>query len=393
MTGDMNKISKIIYIIHSPLGKRDYKRYGVEIFIKNGFEVQVWDFTPFLYPLIDRLVTPHDPVTNKILIRFDRKSDAIAAIKKEEKGVFFIILFYYRRLAFSVFKSISMKNIPYGMVVANGIPTGRGNRSTKELFKKIMRLTPKKLIDRFFVRILPALSGIRGATFAFAGGAKSPTKMTLIGHNTEMIWIHAFDYDDYLENKNGEQNEEKIAVFLDEDYVFHSDYIHLDMAAPTSAEEYFPLLCKFFDYVEEKLDLEVVIAAHPRSHYEELPDFFQGRKVIRGKSSGLVRKAKLVIMQDSTSINFPVLYKKPMIFITTDNIETTIYGKIIADFASYFKKTPINISRKVNIDLEDELSVYEEGYAKYKHDFIKIEGTDELPFWQVVSNKIKELNV
>jgi len=53
----------------------------------------------------------------------------------------------------------------------------------------------------------------------------------------------------------------------------------------------------------------------------------------------------------------------------------------------------LNISRDVNIDLENELCIYEEGYARYKHDFIKIEGTEELPFWQVVSNKIKELNV
>jgi len=144
--------------------------------------------------------------------------------------------------------------------------------------------------------------------------------------------------------------------------------------------------------MEEKLGLNVVIAAHPRSHYEKLPDFLHGRKVIRGKTVELVKDSKLVILHCSTAINFPVLYKKPMIFVTMDRLEKTVYGGYISKFASYFRKTPINISRNAGIDLERELFVYEEGYAKYKHDFIKIEGTEETPFWQVVVNKIKSLH-
>jgi len=182
-----------------------------------------------------------------------------------------------------------------------------------------------------------------------------------------------------------------MAVFLDEYFPFHPDNIHLGRKPPVTADEYYPLLCKFFNYVEEELGLNVVIAAHPRSHYDKLPDFFQGRKVIRGKTVELVKKSKLVILHDSTAANFSVLYKKPMIFVTMDRLEENVYGSgdSISSFASYFRKMPINISRNTNIDLGKEVLIYEEEYAKYKHDFIKIEGTEETPFWQVVSNKIK----
>jgi hypothetical protein len=44
------KIAKIIYLIESPFNKRDYERFGIETFIQDGFEVYVWDFTPFLRP-------------------------------------------------------------------------------------------------------------------------------------------------------------------------------------------------------------------------------------------------------------------------------------------------------------------------------------------------------
>lgn len=389
----MNKITKIIYFIESPFNQRDYKRFGVETFSRDGFEVYVWDFTPFLRPQVDSSVIPPDPIKYKNLIRFDCKRDVIAAINKEGSDCFVVSLIPYNIDTFSIFRVISKNKVPYSVFVSNAIPSPYSNKSKKNLFKKIRRLTPKKLISHFFIRISPALFGISAATFALAGGTKSQTKLPIINHETEVIWIHTLDYDIYLNNQNGQEKIENIAVFLDEDYVFHSDYIHLGIPSPTSAEDYFPFLCNFFDYIETKLNLEVVIAAHPRSHYEELPDYFQGRKVVRGKTAELVRKAKLVILQDSTSINFPVLYKKPMIFVTTDRIEKTIYGGCISKFAFYFRKTPINISREVNIDLEDELFIYEEGYAKYQHDFIKIDGTEDLPFWQVVSNRIKSLDV
>ena len=44
----MTKIKKVIYIIETRFNKRDYDRFGIEILKKNGFEVEVWDFTPFL---------------------------------------------------------------------------------------------------------------------------------------------------------------------------------------------------------------------------------------------------------------------------------------------------------------------------------------------------------
>ncbi len=388
----MSKITKIIYLVESPFSQRDYKRFGVEVFLNNGFHVFIYDFTPFLRPQVDASRI-NEPSNYKGVIKFKRRRDAIAAINKQGRDCFIISIIAYNVKTFSIFKSISRHDVPYAVFAVPAIP--RPNRQIHVTARKIISLTPRKFIKHMqflFTRIPPGFLKINSATFFLASGKKTPNRPT-IDHKTKTIWIHTLDYDIYLEDKNSEKKEEDIAVFLDEDYVFHSDYTSLGIPALTSAEEYFPFLCNFFDYIETKLDLEVVIAAHPRSHYEELPDYFQGRKVIRGKTAELVKKAKLVILQNSTSINFPVLYKKPMIFVTTDRIEKTMYGGYISKFASYFRKTPINISRNVSIDLEKEFYVYEEGYAKYKQDFIKMEGTEELLFWQVISNKIKELNI
>jgi hypothetical protein len=388
----MDNITKIIYFIESPFNRRDYKRFGFEIFIRDGFEVYVWDFTPFLHPQVDKSVIPPDSIEYKNFMCFNSKRDAIVAISKEREDCFVVSLIPYHINTFSIFRQISKNKIPYSVFISNSIPDPYSYKSKKYLFKKIRHLTPRKLINHLFIKIPFFLFGISPATFALAGGARSSTKVPLISYNTEVVWIHTLDYDIYLDDKESVQGETKMAVFLDMYLPFHPDYIHTGTSPPLTPDEYYPFLCKFFNYVEEELGLKVVIAAHPRSHYDKLPDFFQGRKVIRGKTFELVKNSKLVILHDSTAVNFSVLYKKPMIFVTMDRLEKTEDGDYISKFASYFRKTSINISINLDIDLERELFVYEEGYAKYKHEFIKIEGTEETPFWQVVANKIKILH-
>lgn len=393
----MSKITKIIYLLESPFSQRDYKRFGVEVFLNKGFQVFIYDLTPFLRPQVDAIKI-NEPSNYNNLIKFKRRSEVIAAINKQGRGCFIICLISYNVKTFCIFKSISKHDIPYAVYATASIPQPNRQMRVKNKAREIIYLTPRKFINymqALLTQIPPGYLKINSAMFFFVGGAKTPKNPT-VNHKTKKIWIHILDYDIYLEDKeekNGEKREENIAVFLDEDYFFHSDYTSLGLPAPTSAEEYFPFLCNFFDYIETKLDLEVVIASHPRSHYEERPDYFHGRKVMRGATMELVKKAKLVILHSSTSINFPVLYKKPMVFVTTDRIEKSIYGGYISKFSSYFRKIPINISKNVSVDLAKEFFIYEEGYAKYKHDFIKMDGTEEAPFWQVVSNRIKSLDV
>jgi hypothetical protein len=277
--------------------------------------------------------------------------------------------------------------------LANITPTASLDENIFQyLVSKIHKLTFKKIFDHLLTKVRSTYLGVRSADFIFVGGKKSLTKTSLMGKNTEVLWIHTFDYDIYLKNRGTKEEKTDTVVFLDEYLPFHPDYAHTGTNPPATPNEYYPLLCKIFDYVEGKLGLKVVIAAHPRSHYDKLPDFFRGRKVIRGKTIELVKDSNFVIMHCSTAINFVVMHKKPILFITFDKLVNAGGGKDIHYFASFFKKKPINISKEIDIDLKDEIFIYEECYSKYKQDFIKIDGTEETPFWQVVANKIKFLH-
>ena len=395
MAESIKKITKIIYLIESPFNQRDYKRFGVDIFIQDGFEVYVWDFTPFLHPEVYRKVNVPDPITYKKYRRFLTKREALSAILKEFHGSFVVSLIGYNFKSFSIFRALSKNKISYSVSMSNALPSVTQKKLQPiDVLKKILRATPKKLINYVFVPIPYRYLGIKSACFNLAGGEYSTHYKYPVSPKTETLWLHTLDYDIFLKERNKlVPTKKNMGVFLDSYLPFHPDFIHQQVPPPTTPKEYYPLLCRFFDLLENNYGIRINIAAHPRSRYEELPDYFGGRSVIRGKTVHMVRESGFVVAHSSTALNFAVLFGKPVIFITTDKLQQSSQGPFIKLMASWFGKLPININNPIEIDWDKELTVDEKAYSKYKNSNIKKNGSEELPFWQVVSNKIKTLDV
>lgn len=389
------QITKILYFIESPFDRRDYERLGVEVFIKNGFEVYVWDFSPLLNPEICHIKVS-DPITYEKYRRFLTKKEALSSILKESQGSFVVNRLRYGPSSFFVYKALSKNRTPYSVPMSNAVPSIAQKPQSADVLKKILRVTPRKLINYVFWRIPHRCLGVRSACFNLAGGELSTKYPYPVGSSTETLWLHTMDYDIYLrECHKLVQTKKNLGVFLDEYFPFHRDYLMPEnIPKPATSEKYYPSLCNFFDFLEENYGVCINIAAHPRSKYEEYPDYFGGRRVIRGKTAQMVKESEFVIAHSSTSLNFAVLFGKPVIFITTKELQQSSYqGPFIKLMASWFGKLPINIDNPIEIDWDKELTVDKKAYSKYKNCYIKKNGSEELPFWQVVSNQIKALKV
>ena len=203
--------------------------------------------------------------------------------------------------------------------------------------------------------------------------------------------MHTLDYDLYLKERDNLCIEKNIAVFLDEFFPLHPEYSMGLMGGepPISVDKYYKLVNNFFDMVEEKTGLEVVIAAHPRSTYDRLPDYFNGRTCIRGKTISLVRECKLVLNHCTTAVNFANLFCKPVIFITCSDLDKKYEEYWIREMAKWFGKKPVFMDKPSDIDFKKELSVDKDSYEVYRRAFIKADNTEDLPFWQVVANRLK----
>ena len=232
--------------------------------------------------------------------------------------------------------------------------------------------------------------------FIFAGGAQTIINYNPpIGEKTKIVWGHTLDYDLYLKDlsktSKNELKGKKYAVFIDGYVPFAQYYVYAGIKPPATPERYYPALCDFFKKIEKEAGTSVVIAANPSSKYEEHPDYFGRRKVIRGKTMELIRDSEFVLMHYSTSLNFAILFNKPVVFFTTDELEKSIIdAKYIRAYSSALDKRFINIDHDNGIDWDKELLINKRIYTNYKERYIKKRGTKEKPFWQIVADEIKK---
>jgi hypothetical protein len=254
-----------------------------------------------------------------------------------------------------------------------------------------------KISEFIFKNISHYYLPIQFSEFIFAGGSQSILNCNVPRSvDTKIVWCHTLDYDLYLDDiKVGFKKKlksEKYIVFIDEYTPFHPDHFFRNVKPPTTPETYYPILRSFFKYIEEETGLKVIIAAHPRSKYEEHPDYFGGREVIRGKTRDLVRGCEFVLTYYSASLNFAVLYKKPVIFITTNDLERSIRdANYFYSYSWEFKKNAHNIEQNYDIDWNEELIINEKIYNNYKEKYIKKNGSKEEYFWKIAADEIKKI--
>ncbi|MDW7776909.1 MAG: hypothetical protein SCH39_11335 [Methanosarcinales archaeon] len=384
----MGIISKIIILVETPLNQRDYKRFGIEILQKNGFDIQIWDLTPILSP--EDNVVLNDPIKFDKCISFANLEDFKSVASNLDSTDFVICLVAYQLRSFPMYKVLSKRKISYCVTMNNALPSSSDNKP--DILYRIKSSTNYQKINYIFLRIPYKWLGIRPARLILAGGTASLTHNAYpIDEKTEILWLHALDYDLYLhELNNSVEVDDKTGVFLDAYLPFHPDFIRSGSPSPTTPDKYYHTICKFFEFIENNFGVHIEIAAHPRSRYEDHPDYFKGRPVIRGKTVELVKRSKFVIAHDSTAVNFAVLFRKPIIFITSNQLNHGLMRLNVEAVASQFGKKSINLDESISINWEKELSIDEDVYLKYENKYIKKTNTQKLPFWQIFVNYIKE---
>lgn len=396
----MPKISKVIFFTDTSFIERDYDRFGVETLQNNGFEVEIWDFTPFLHPQFYQVVKAVDSIHYKGYRRFVSQAEALLAISELTSncfGVCFIGYSYYSLQIYRAFAKNDLKYAVYSSVLPSVLYKADNLTRLLHKLKKLMAVNSLMVYVRAQLRgilhhIPYTYVGVKPATLVLAGGEKYDAyRVYPFEAQTEVVWIHNWDYDFYLtEVQQSVETDPKMGVFLDQFVPFHPDAVLLGIAPNISAEEYYSALCRFFSSLEENYGYKIIIAAHPRSDYEQRPDYFGGRPVIKGKTIELCRKAKFSMLHYSTAINFAVLFNKPAIFITMDKLQQNPPDRTwIETMASSLGKGIININNLTSINWDEELKINEEAYRQYRNFYIKKDGSAELPIWQIFADRLK----
>jgi len=397
-------IKKVVFFIGNCFSENDMKRFGFEVIINRGYKVEAWDFTPWInydyymkhksnFTLnIDNYRTMYNNYQIKSAISKLSSSDIIIDTKLLSKK-----------------KKIIFENLKFKKIKIVSIILGLRLKNKLSLINKVKYYFIFILNDpfKFFIKIYDIIYSIISSLIKIkksynlidllivgGSGWRSDDKI-FFNDNVTLIKAHAFDYDRYIEenNKDAINNKKKnynFSVFLDEDMPFHPDYEYLNIKPYCLPKNYYNEINNFFDDYENKTGYEIIIAACPRTDYKLKDNPYNKRKIISNNSISLVKKSKHVLTHMSTAVNFAILYKKPIIFINSNNF-SFIAKRCIENLSSFIGNKYINIDQKLPSNY-NKISINEKQYRLYKEKYIKEPNTPERCTWDIFCDYLDKIN-
>lgn len=384
----------VLYLIDQPFDSRNYERLGIKKWAHYGWCVRVVDVTPLSHPAVW-----HDfEIRGGIIKRIDNyyainNLSELIRLRRILFGTSYFINYAGNDIYCNLIKIVLVLNGSSGVVhdlcKIPSVPVG-SQFSLFNKIKKSVKNSPYKIVKLVSSKIIfKILSILIKPKLGLASGTES-IKSLRSRHIKEIIKAHNYDYDTYLGVKDIViEPKTPYAVFIDEDWCFHSDFIYIGESPPCTPNAYFPVICKVLRCISKSLEVSVCVAAHPRSSYQKLNiDYYEGIPVLYTVTAELIRDCAVVVCHTSTAAQFAVLFNKPLIFITTNEIESYRFG-YSSYFASEFGKQVINIDTDLDVvDWKKELYIDDSKYYKYIEKYIKTAESPQKSVWDIVIEHI-----
>ena len=378
----------LIFLTLSPFGSRDYDRFGIEILRKN-FDVHIFDMTALYRPEFVKTSTidiHHFDSYHSI----DSRTKFLSLLKEISiaAAVDFLDI---SRTSFFVRKNLKERGVLLTKV-QNGLQPKAPEPPTSSKIADQLLVPAKWKNLLFSIHKVLKPQDFFGSDNILVGGLAGKS-LVAAKYSKEIVPIHSFDYDIYLKLQNTSKTDIKpFAVFIDQNYVSHPDLKFLGYKPFVTEKKYYSSLERFFKDFEEKTGLGVVVAAHPRSNYDHHNNIFGDRPFCLGKTAELIRDSSFVLLHQSNSVSYAVLWKKKIAFLTTDEINNSFMVKSLTQFCDFFGRTPINLDNYSDKQLNNELKepLDEVIYKNYTDQFLRYPGSPQKFCWEIYSEYMQQ---
>jgi hypothetical protein len=386
---------QVIYLISSPLVERDFVRYGIKKWINYGWKVKVFDFTKFLFPGFWKYVNGDKFSVNfEGLTIFQNVNEVLLILNNLQNKVIFIDNIGFSSLEQRIRKAAYDHGVLVRIKIGS-IPEPKYKKNIPNFYLLIKN--PIILIDKIIFFIKKKIEKNRAEryfpNYCVVGGIKSISGINQ--KKTSIIKAHNRAYDFFINKKHAKSNKkEKFLVFLDEDAPYASDYVRLGIRPYVTVDKYFPVINLGLSKIAKSLNLKIKIAAHPRSNFEIMKKKYN-HPIFENKTFALIRDADVVVSHSSTALEWAVIMKKPIIFVTTDEIQNAFYAKSYAQsvdsFATVLGKKVVNFSHLSSINnWKDYLNIDDEKYEKYIENYVKTKESPKKLVWDIVIEYIEK---
>jgi hypothetical protein len=379
---------KIIYISFIRLTDKTSRDWFVDYLISRGIDVEYWDVVGVLR---ENYYERAAKLTNYLHIISSYVDLERRIGLQENKKAHYIILVSYAAFTIKFYRLMTKYNCNMYYFLWGAVPLGS---RIKIKSVSLLLTRPIKTLIKIYSKVITFsfryFKLIKPFNVVFAAGE---VMLNAQHYAKKVVPINFSDYTQFLKTQTEGLTllvSSNYAVFLDVYLPFHPDAALLGWST-VNPEKYFESLNNFFVKLEKKYNIQIVIAAHPRSDYRnENP--FCGRKIFFEQTPQLVKDAQFVLSHSSISQSYAILNKKQIIFIYTDEMvsvyKNTEYLYEIYDAASYLNAPLYNIDK---INSYDEIiigDIDEVRYEFYKYSYLvsrQCEGeqTQDL-FWREI---------
>jgi hypothetical protein len=312
------------------------------------FDVKLIATNYFFYQLVKK-------ISPKIILNL--REENFLYLKKIKKKNYTLATFQQGNLPFEIQKLslfFFLKNIIFFLKI---------NKIKNQLYFFFYKITRRKNIkyDIFFC----------GSKIIY-NQAKAENK------SYKLIKGHSYDYEEFLyfkKKKNFLQTKlKRYFVFIDNGMFFeHPDLKKFNLNI-SSTNNYRSEINKFLNHISNFYNLKIIILGHPKNKDKKklLVDFYNNKNIFFDRSCDLIKNSSLVVAHSSTAISFAILFNKPIIFLTSNEIVKFSWPHKYIISQAYETGSPIiNISKffrgKTKIDLVSKINFkkYESYYYKY----------------------------
>jgi len=386
---------QVIYLVSYPLGIRDFKRFGIKNWINHGWKVKVFDVTKFLFPGFWKYIDGDKFSVNfEGLTIFQNVNEVLSTLNNLQNKVIFIDIIGFSSGEQRIRKAARDHGILVRIKIGS-IPEPEYKKKIPNLFRLIKN--PITLVDKLIYFVKKKIEKIRAERYfpdyCVVGGIKSMSGIN--NKNTSIIKAHNLGYDLFIKEKQIKLNKKTNSiVFIDGGGAYHADDVRLGLVPSVTADNYYPVINLGLHEIGKSLKLNIKIAAHPKSNFGIMQKKYN-HPLFENKTFELIRDADVVVSFSSTALEWAVIMKKPIILVTTDEIQNAFYAKSYAKyidiFATTLGKKVVNLSHLSSVNnWKDYLNIDDEKYEKYIENYVKTKESPKKLVWDIVIEYIEK---
>lgn len=387
-------MKEIIFLLSGPYIERDHERYGINL-LKKNYSVKMLDYTAWINPNFWKLYSKKIFKSDEHIV-ISCKKDFLKFVSQINAAIVIDTMFNSNNKYTNWMKKLlKNKNCLFFDLDLGLIPLPKKNigQILIDLFRTIIK--PEKFAYKIYNILQKKYYNFiqQNSDFSISGGLVSlTTKQAKYNINA-----HAFDYDVYLDIKNKPKNSKSdYAVFLDEDIVFHPDgKFILDAEPALNVNQYYPTLFNFFKIFEIETGLKIKFAVHPKCYNENLPNLLKNIDYSIGNTAELVKNSSVVLLHSTTSVSYAIMFKKPTIFLTSNELSKSWLGPSIDNFAKILNSKLVNMNNNLNKQLDNQ-SLFKFDEIKYKNyldKYLKVPNSPDIPLWEIFTEYLKNKRI